>query len=1430
MKMLICNSQRKDRLEILSEQSRDHLSEKKRMLLMHLLREQAHAQTTEQDSSLPTIVPDPAHRYEPFPLTEIQQAYWIGRSAIYELGDISIHAYVEVEGSAIDLKRLEETWQQIVVRHDMLRAIVLPDGQQQILEKVPPYALQIVDLRKHSMEIADIKLTAIREELSQQVLNAEIWPGFDIRASLLEGGRTRIHISIDLLHIDGGSLMILIDEWTRLYQDTAASLPPLELSFRDYVLGGIALQESEFFQRSLTYWRERVTTLPPAPELPMAQRPGTLTHTYFRRRSATLEAKTWQRLKERSIQSGLTPSVVLLTAYAKILAFWGKDVAFTMNVTLFNRLPLHPQVNSILGDFSSMILLEVANAPGESFATSGKKIQKELWAGLEHRYVSGIQVQRELVQVQKKTTGSLMPVVFTSLLDLTAQGFRPPLSSLHTLGEVVYSVTQTPQVWLDHQVLEEDGMLVLTWDAVEDIFPAGLLDDMFTAYCQFLQQLVDDEDAWQDHYSIPLPREQQVQRSRINATDAPIPAETLYTLFLKQAAQHPDQPALVSSDRTLTYAQTLRHASQLGHTLQALGAQPNSLVAVVMEKGWEQTVATLGIHAAGAAYLPVDPALPLERRNYLLKQSNAQFAVTQSWLDQQLVWPEDIRRICIDNDALADVDDTPLEPAQGPEDLSHVIYTSGSTGLPKGVMLEHRSVVNCIVDTNQRLGVGPGDRMLALTALHHDMSVYDIFGILAAGGTMVIPDAGRARDPAHWAELMVRERVTLWNSVPAFLQMLMEYLEQRADQPELLPRFLRYTILGGDWIPVTLPDRLRALLQGVQVIACGGPTETTIWNIWYPVREVDPTWQSIPYGKPMHNTRYHVLNHSLEPCPVWVPGQLYIGGTGLARGYWQDEEKTCAHFLTHPHTGERLYRSGDIGRYLPDGNIEFLGREDLQVKIRGYRIELGEIEAALQQHPAIHAAVVTAVAEPTGSRRLVAYVVPKPESTPYSSNASVLSSHGKNLDDFKQEQIADIAILDPVARIDFKLNQWGIRRDTDHQTIQIPSPEPDEALLRTYTERRSVRDFANGLLPFAQFGQFLRSLALIEMDGLPKYRYASGGGLYPVQTYLYIKPDRIEGIPGGVYYYHPKQNQLLLMSSEAHLDNSTQVPHNREIFDKAAFVIFLLGQLKAIEPLYGGLARDFCLLEAGHMSQFLMMVAPAHQIGLCPIGAMEFESIRHFFHLEESHVLLQLLFGGEMGSEPHLPEISVTDATSMPEATGPGTDSLIDELRTFLKQKLPEQMQPSAYVMLEKFPLTSNGKVDRQALPSLEEASESVQPLDTLPRNDVERALIKIAQEVLHREQVGIHQNFFDLGGNSLHMVQILNKVRATFQRELPITEIFRHPTISSLAAYLSQEQSNEPTLAQSDERASDRKASLARRNERRQERVLFSQEEGSGR
>jgi len=920
---------------------------------------------------LPQIAAHADHRYLPFPLTDIQQAYWLGRSGVYALGQVSTHCYFELEGTGLELERINRAWQRLIEQHDMMRAVVMPDGQRQVIfEQVPAYRIRVTDLREQTAEAAEADLHDIREEMSHQLLAADKWPLFDVRASLYGDNRVRLHISFDNLLFDGWSMFHLLSEWSRLYHQPEARLPDLDLSFRDYVLALEELKTSESYQRDQAYWLDRLAALPPAPELPLAQAPEAITQQRFRRLDAKLSRASWRQLRKRAAEAGLTPSGVLLAAYAEALAVWSRRPTFTINLTQFNRLPLHPQVGELVGDFTSLTLLAVDPSTGPSFLDRARNVQQQLWDDLDHPHVGGVHVQRELAKLHGDRQGAAMPVVFTSALGVDQWGEDG--SGGKWLGKLVYNITQTPQVWLDHQVVEQDGELLLIWDAVEGLFPSGLLEDMFAAYVQLLGRITEDRNVWRELTPslIAVPRLEA--RMAANSTEAPASADTLDGLFVKQAACQPHAPAVICASRTLTYEELDRRSDAVAQLVMERGAKPNTLVAVMMEKGWEQVVAALGILKAGAAYLPLDPTHPAERLGQIMRSSGVAVALTQSWLEERLTWPEGVERLYVDLIAPGNGETKRKGSSSQAEHLAYVIYTSGSTGVPKGVMIDHRGAVNTILDVNRRFAVGPQDRVLALSNLNFDLSVYDIFGMLAAGAAIVIPEADRTRDPARWLEWLEREQVTVWNTVPALMQML---LEHAAGRGATMPPALRLVLLSGDWIPLDLPDGIKAYSRNTRVVGLGGATEASIWSNFYPIDEVDPGWKSIPYGYPLANQRYHILNESMGDCPVWVPGQLYIGGIGLAQGYWQDASRTNERFVVHPRTGERLYGTGDYGRYWPDGRIEFLGREDDQVKIRGHRMELGEIEAALIRCDGIKEAVVCVTGESPDERQLTGFVV-----------------------------------------------------------------------------------------------------------------------------------------------------------------------------------------------------------------------------------------------------------------------------------------------------------------------------------------------------------------------------------------------------------------------------------------------------------------------
>jgi non-ribosomal peptide synthetase component F/aryl carrier-like protein len=479
----------------------------------------------------------------------------------------------------------------------------------------------------------------------------------------------------------------------------------------------------------------------------------------------------------------------------------------------------------------------------------------------------------------------------------------------------------------------------------------------------------------------------------------------LHEPFFTRAAADPGRPALLWRGGRLDHGELARRALRVGGALRAAGVQPGDPVAVTLPKGPDQITAVLGTLAAGAFYVPVGVDQPPARRDRILRRSGAVAVLTDADLIARTQWPDGLRTL-----------DTEVARTAGPvlrapvsikdTDLAYTIFTSGSTGEPKGVETTHRAAVNTVEDIGERFDVGPDDRVLALSALDFDLSVYDIFGLLSAGGALVLVDERDRREPHRWLDLLHTHRVTVWNTVPALLDMLLiaarPAFEDEAVEADgwgpgaAAPRYgtgrggggenhpealavLRLALVSGDWVGLDLPGRLAAQAPGCRLVALGGATEAAIWSNAYPVAEPLPGWPSIPYGHPLRNQRFRVVNGLGRDCPDWVPGELWIGGSGVARGYRGDPERTAEHFVEH--AGRRWYRTGDLGRYRPGGILEFLGRADHQVKIRGHRIELGEIEAALLDHPGIARAVALTVGE-RPRHRIVAFAVagaPAPE-------------------------------------------------------------------------------------------------------------------------------------------------------------------------------------------------------------------------------------------------------------------------------------------------------------------------------------------------------------------------------------------------------------------------------------------------------------------
>ncbi len=950
------------------DQRLQQLSPEKRALLLKRLREQAAAKATAQEITITSV-----DRTQPIPLSFAQQRLWFlsqfeGASAAYNIANA-----VRIEGS-VNLDLLEQATQMVVERHEALRTTFqIKDGNPvQVIAPSLTLPITVYDLRQTDAQ----DYSHLIAESTQTPFDLAKGPLMRVETIHLEDDVTIVMVTMHHIVSDGWSLGVLIKEVFSLYHALANGLEfpltPLNVQYADFANWQRQWLQGDILDSQLNYWREKMDGAPALLDLP-SDKPRPPVHR-FQGKSLAFEisASLTAQLTDLAKATNTTLFMVLESALAVLLFRLSGQDDIVVGSPIANR--TLKSLESLIGFFVNTLLLRNDCSGNPTFKALLSQVQQTALDAYQHQDVPFEQLVDAL-----KTERTLS---YTPLFQVMFALQNMPMESLE-LGDLTITplTLKNPTAKFDLTIfmMEDNGLLRGVWEYNEDLFEPATAERMVGQFKTVLSAIATNPN--QHLLDIPLLSPEECHKIIVawNQTEAPYPTDTcLHQLFETQVAHTPDNVAAICRDESFTYADLNARANQLAYSLVVQGLQPGDFVGICVERSLDMMVAVFGVLKAGGVYVPMDPTYPADRLAHMLSDAQVVVLLTQSHLVERLP-KNDVKTVCLDTDwsTIATAPEINLDCSRQVTDLAYVIYTSGSTGKPKGVMIDHRGAVNTLADINRRYRVTAEDRVLGLSSLSFDLSVYDIFGLLAIGGAVVIPEPEAALTPQRWWELIQEQQVTIWNTAPAVMDLFASHV---ARQQLTIPASLRVVMMSGDAISITLPDQIRALAENkaISVNSLGGATEGSIWSICYPIDAVDPSWTSIPYGQPLDNQTFHILDERLNPVPVGTPGELHIGGLGVALGYLNRPELTAKRFIPDPFSNRsdaRLYKTGDMGRYRPDGVIEFLGRIDNQVKIRGFRVELGEIEALLVQQPQVSEAVVIVWEPQPGDQRLCAYVV-----------------------------------------------------------------------------------------------------------------------------------------------------------------------------------------------------------------------------------------------------------------------------------------------------------------------------------------------------------------------------------------------------------------------------------------------------------------------
>nr|AXN93592.1 PuwA [Anabaena minutissima UTEX B 1613] len=949
----------------------DYLSPEQRELVLKKLQMQKANSATDnhKSQSLPLV---PVDRNQAIPLSFAQQRLWfldqlVGPSATY-----NTPTALQITGK-LNINALEQAIIEIVRRHEVLRTTFqeINNTPLQVVHPTVMVTLPVIDLQN----LSDIE----KASQVQQLVHQEAHKPFNLQQPpLIRGQILRLdetsHVLLLTVHhivIDGWSMGVFIQELSALYPAFATAKPSplaeLPIQYADFAVWQRQWLSGEVLETKLNYWRQKLTGAPPLLELP-TDRPRPPIET-FRGGSYTftLSSQLTQQILSLSQKSGVTLFMTLQAAFVTLLHRYTSQDDILVGTPIANR--NRQDIESLIGFFVNTLVLRTKLNGNPKFSELLKQVQQVALEAYEHQDVPFEQVVEALQPERNLDHNPLFQVML--VLQNAPQGTLKLLDLELTSIDINFATAKRD---LTLTFVETDEGLGGVWEYNRDLFDESTIIRMAEHLQTLLTSVVANPHQQIAYLPILTQAEQQQLLVEWNDTQKEYPTELcLHQLFEAQVELTPDAVAVSGSGEELTYSELNARANQVAHYLQSLGVGAEVLVGICAERSLEMVVGLLGILKAGGAFVPLDPAYPRDRLQYLLEDSQVPVLLTQSHLLDIL--PEHQQVICLDTDWQAISQQSQANPVSQVKstNLAYIIYTSGSTGKPKGTMIIHQGVVNYLSWCTEAYAVADGYGAPVQSSFAFDATITSLFSPLMVGKQVVLlPE--KQEIEALCSVLRSQSQFSLVKLTPAHLELLNQIIPpaEAAGQTNAF-------VIGGEALLGKTLQFWRENAPETRLINEYGPTETVVGCCIYEVTDDTSLTEGILIGRPIANTQLYILDEYLQPVPIGVRGELYIGGAGVARGYLHRPELTKEKFISHPFVNEpgaRLYKTGDLARYRPDGNIEYLGRTDHQVKVRGFRIELGEIETAVNQHSEVRETVVITREDIPGDKRLVAYVVP----------------------------------------------------------------------------------------------------------------------------------------------------------------------------------------------------------------------------------------------------------------------------------------------------------------------------------------------------------------------------------------------------------------------------------------------------------------------